>query len=260
METPESDWKVVQMACYTCAPADTQAGCGTNAFRCFSLCYPVWIFAMNKDIHNNIRTIPVPEPLQGLIRLALDSGADEACLVPAHNLVIQDDLVQFCGPNKPCPSYGLSPGCPPHAMSPAAFRLLISRCNWVLLFKLNAAMEILLGPQRQNIARQVHHICAVVENTASKTLGLSAHGFAAGSCKELFCSNASTCTVLTHGLPCPHMQIARPSLSAVGVDFQALAALAGWPYALNGVFDPESGQMQGLMAGFVLMENSTSGS
>ena len=88
-----------------------------------------------------------------------------------------------------------------------------------------------------------------------KQLGLVVHGFAAGSCKELFCTDAKVCTVLAHGKPCPHAQVARPSLSAVGVDFQALARLAGWPYALNGVPDAHNGTMQGLMAGFVLLED-----
>lgn len=196
-----------------------------------------------------------PASLQGLIRIALDCGAHDASLQPATGLVIREELAQLCGPDKPCPSYGLSPGCPPHAMQPAAFRLLAARCHWMLLFKINAAMERLLGPERQDIARQVHRICAAIEDAAMKQLGLVVHGFAAGSCKELFCTDAKVCTVLAHGKPCPHAQVARPSLSAVGVDFQALARLAGWPYALNGVPDAHNGTMQGLMAGFVLLED-----
>ena len=198
-----------------------------------------------------------PSGLKRLIRLALDCGADAACLVPAGHLVIREELAQLCGPNKPCPGYGLSPGCPPHALQPAQFRLLTGRCTWVLLFKIDAAMELLLDPkQRQAIARRVHQICAKVEDAARIELGLVAHGYAAGSCKELFCSDKNACTVLAHGLRCPHAQVARPSLSGVGVDFEKLAALAGWPYAISGVFDLHSGRMQGLMAGLVLLEET----
>ena len=232
------------------------AGLAADAFHCFFRSYPVWLAAMDKNAQDNL--LPTaPDFLQTLIQLALNSGADDARLLPAQGLVIREELAQLCGPDKPCPSYGLSPDCPPHAMQPSAFRLLAARCNWMLVFKINAAMEILLGPERQDIARQVHHICAVIEDAAMKQLGLVAHGFAAGSCKELFCTDAKACIVLAHGEPCPSAQVARPSLSAVGVDFQALARLAGWPYALNGVPDAHSGTMQGLMAGFVLLENSS---
>lgn len=201
-------------------------------------------------------TLPAQTPaLQGLIRFALNCGADAALLVSATGLVIREELVQLCGPDRACPGYGLSPGCPPHALPPAAFKLLTQRCTWMLLFKIDVAMKLLLGPERKAIARRVHQICATVEDAATIQLGLTAHGYAAGSCKELFCGAAGGCTVLAHGLPCPHTQVARPSLSAVGVDFEKLAALAGWPYALNGVLDPHSGRMQGLMAGFVLLED-----
>ncbi|NLZ18502.1 MAG: hypothetical protein GX087_12385 [Desulfobulbaceae bacterium] len=196
------------------------------------------------------------EQYQFLLDRAHSQGADGACLIPADKLVVRDELARLCGPDNPCPSYGLAPGCPPHALKPAGFRQLLGRCDWVLVFKVNAPMEVLLGSGRRNIARQVHQLSAALEDAVRNTFLLNGHGYAAGSCKDLFCQDYTACIVLTHHLPCPHAHWVRPSLSAVGIDFQALAAEAGWPYALHGTPDPASGQLMGLMAGLVLIEKA----
>jgi predicted metal-binding protein len=189
-----------------------------------------------------------------LKEVARKHGADAACLVPATKLVIKEELARLCGPDNPCPSYGLAPSCPPHTMAPSAFRELVAQCLWAVVFKKDVAMELLLGPQRRQVVRQIHQICAAIEHAATSRLHCPAHGYAAGSCKDVFCLHTDACVVLAHALPCPHAHLTHPSLSAVGIDFQALAALAGWPYSLQGIVDPTSGQTLGLMAGLVLIE------
>ena len=60
--------------------------------------------------------------------------------------------------------------------------------------------------------------------------------------------------VLALAHPCLHPDLARPSLSAVGIDFAALAARAGWPFAQ---ITPETAAdvtSMALMAGLVLLD------
>ena len=191
-----------------------------------------------------------------LLDLARSQGASGVCLISADKLLVRDELALLCGPDNPCPSFGLAPGCPPHALKPAGFRQLLGRCDWALLFKIDAPMELLLGPERRNIARQVHHMSAVLEDAVRTHCQCPAHAYASGSCYDLFCLDKPACVVLAHALPCPHAHRVRPSLSAVGIDFQALADQAGWPFALKGVADPATGELMGLMAGLVLIEKS----
>lgn len=189
-----------------------------------------------------------------LITLALSLGASGAVVLPTEVLVVEERFAAMCGAPHRCPSYGLAPGCPPHAPSPAAFRAQLKTCRFMLVFKIDAPVVDLIGPERLAIARRIHGIAARVEQ-AAQAQGLDhAKGMAAGSCKELFCADEHDCRVLTGDQPCRFSDLARPSISAVGIDFSALAAQAGWPFARIG---PESSgdknPEMGLMAGLVLL-------
>ena len=60
--------------------------------------------------------------------------------------------------------------------------------------------------------------------------------------------------VLEKNLTCPHAELARPSLSALGVNFTLLAETLGWQL---GKIDEQAGltgdSAMGLMAGMVLL-------
>lgn len=194
-------------------------------------------------------------PHNTLISLALSLGASAAVVLPSHILVIEDRFAAMCGSPHRCPSYGLAPGCPPHAVSPATFREQLSTYRHVLVFKIDAPVADLMGPTRLAIARTIHKIAVGVEQ-AAQARGLNhAKGMAAGSCRELFCAEEHDCCVLTSNLPCRFPDLARPSISAVGIDFSALAAQAGWPFDR---IDPASSEKEkpemGLMAGLVLLD------
>ena len=98
----------------------------------------------------------------------------------------------------------------------------------------------------------IHRIAATLEQEAISHGLLHSRGLAAGSCKELFCPQEEPCVVLARQLPCRHPELARPSLSALGVDFAALAHSLGWPFAR---IDPDqrADAAMGLMAGLVLL-------
>lgn len=198
----------------------------------------------------------MPPELQrtdSLIDLAYSLGATAASIVPAESLVVEERFAALCAEPHRCPSYGLAPGCPPHALSPSLFREQLKDYRHILVFKIDVSAADLLGEKRLPLARSIHRIAAGLEQAARAQGFSQARGLAAGSCKELFCGEEEVCAVLHRGRPCPHADRARPSLSAVGVDFSALAALVGWKF---GAIDPNqaSGEpAMGLMAGLVLL-------
>jgi len=192
--------------------------------------------------------------LDGLRARALALGADATALVLPASLVVQEHLAALCGAPHRCPSYGLAPSCPPHAIKPAAFSNLLLTCRDVLVFKIDASVSALMGQERLAIARRIHAIAATIEQEASASGWRLAKGFAAGSCKELFCPELAVCRVLEQGSGCPHAGLARPSLSAMGVDFALLTESVGWQFAkIPNQPAATDEPIMGLMAGLVLL-------
>jgi len=192
--------------------------------------------------------------LDGLRALALSLGANAAELVSPGSLIVKDHLAALCGAPHRCPSYGLAPGCPPHAIKPEAFRELLFTFQHILVFKIDAPVSALMGQERLEIARRIHTIAATIEQEASASGWRLAKGLAAGSCKELFCPELAVCPVLAQGSPCLHAGLARPSLSAMGVDFASLAKSVGWQFEKVPNQPAATGEpIMGLMAGLVLL-------
>lgn len=194
------------------------------------------------------------EGIDDLTCRARTLGASAAVIIPACTLVVVDHFATLCGAPHRCPSYGLAPGCPPHALKPDVFRNQLRQYQHVLVFKIDAPVTALMGSERLNIARTIHYIAATLEREAIDRECLQARGLAAGSCKELFCPEQKACVVLAQRLPCPHAALARPSLSALGVDFALLAESVGWRFEKLDKKAAATGEpAMGLMAGMVLL-------
>lgn len=192
--------------------------------------------------------------MEDLSTQARSLGATAAVIIPAHALAVEDRFAAMCAAPHRCPSYGLAPGCPPHAMHPSAFRQQIETYQQILVFKIDAPVADLMGEKRVAIARIIHRIAATVEREAHSRGLARARGLAAGSCKEVFCAEEEACVVLNKQQPCLHPNLARPSISAVGVDFAALADSVGWPFNKIDPDQAPSGEpAMGLMAGLILL-------
>lgn len=166
--------------------------------------------------------------LVALTALAGRQGAHGVVLRPAASLVVDEKFPALCaGPHR-CPGYDLAPSCPPHAPTVAHFRRQLAGMQHLLAFKIEAPATDLAGPARLDIARTIHKTAAAMEDHARQLGFARAQGLAAGSCKELFCPEDAHCAVLHDQQPCRHPTRARVSLSAMGVDFAALAAQANW--------------------------------
>ncbi|WP_319585517.1 DUF2284 domain-containing protein [uncultured Desulfobulbus sp.] len=197
---------------------------------------------------------PEASIMEELMAQARSLGASAAVIIPAASLVVEDRFAVLCGAPQRCPGYGLAPGCPPHALHPSVFREQLRAYRHILVFKIDAPVADLMGTKRLPLARSIHRIAATLEKAARSRGMLQARGLAAGSCKELFCAAEEACAVLNKHQPCRHPDLARPSISALGVNFTSLAESVGWQFAR---IDPDAvasvEPAMGLMAGLVLL-------
>lgn len=162
-----------------------------------------------------------------LLKLARELGATHAGVIPAANIVIEDELAGFCQPPG-CNHYGLSASCPPHVGGPAEMRDLLHQFTKALIFKIDIPTEIVFSIDRRQVFALLHQVAAGVEQAACRHGCREARSFAGGSCKQIFCHAQPQCRVLAEGGSCRYPHSARPSLSGFGVNVQKLLQAAGW--------------------------------
>jgi len=187
-----------------------------------------------------------------LLQYARELGVSDVRLVEAADIQVEDHLARICR-DPGCPGYGQGANCPPHVMKPDAFRQLLRRLSRALVFKFDVPTEVLLGDGRFEVSRLVHETAAAIENHALACGYAAARGLAAGSCKRIFCAEQKACPVIADNAPCRHPDLARPSISGLGVNFFELARTVGWQIEkITRESRPDQVPM-GLMAGIVLL-------
>ena len=201
--------------------------------------------------------MPVTEACALLEQAAFQMGVSDARLIDAVNIKVDDDLAKICE-DPGCPGFGQGANCPPHVMKPAAFRQLLKQFPWALVFKFDVPTEVLLGDGRFEVARLVHETAAGLEAHALSCGYTAAIGLAAGSCKRIFCAAEKNCRLIADDGPCRHADLARPSISGLGINFFELARTVGWSIEkITRESDPDQVPM-GLMAGIVLLAGDKS--
>jgi predicted metal-binding protein len=192
-----------------------------------------------------------------LLQYALQLGVTDARMINTAGIKVEDHLADICR-DPGCPGFGRGANCPPHVMKPNAFRQLLKRFPRALVFKFDVPTEVLLGDARFEVSRLVHETAAAIESQAVAGGYTDARGLAAGSCKRIFCAGEKDCRVIADAGPCRHPDLARPSISGLGVNFFELARTVGWSIdKITRESDPDQVPM-GLMAGIVLLAGDTS--
>jgi predicted metal-binding protein len=187
-----------------------------------------------------------------LLQHAFGRGVSDARVLPVDAVCVEDHLADFCREPR-CPGYGQAANCPPHVAGPVAFRRQLKQYEQILVFKFDVPTEVLLSDDRLEVARLVHETASSIERLALEIGCRKAEGLAAGSCKQLFCSEYADCLVLSTGGDCRFPDQARPSMSGKGIDVFALARASGWPMnKITSESNPDEVPM-GLMAGMVLL-------
>ncbi len=173
-----------------------------------------------------------------LLRMATEigQGAVEVVTVSPNDISAEEELSNMCLEPR-CAFYGLSANCPPTVPGVVGIREWQKNGRYALFIRMEVPAGSLLTLERLDIMRMLHEIVAGIERTAVQ-LGFSkAKGFAAGSCKELFCNEHVGCRVLTEGGECRNPEYARPSIEAAGINVYKLNQAAGWcenPAAIDG--------------------------
>ena len=192
------------------------------------------------------------DSLQELIHKAFELGVSDAGIIPARSIVVEDRFAEMCATPQ-CPGYDQSPNCPPYAMKPAEFRKLLTQYEHVLVFKIDTPTEVLLDDRRFDVAKRIHEISARIERLAKKKGFVHSRGFAAGSCKMIFCKDQEKCIMLEKNENCRYTDKARPSLSGLGVNFVELSRMIGWQFnKITKDTKPDDVSM-GMMSGMVLI-------
>ncbi|PIE52956.1 hypothetical protein CSA37_03910 [Candidatus Fermentibacteria bacterium] len=181
---------------------------------------------------------------------AVALGADGVSVIPASDIVVDQRFADMCSSGY-CSGYGISPTCPPYSMKPSEFRELLEQFRYALVFKVTVPVGVLTGEERHSAAKPVHLISSSLEKEL-RAEGLSAAGFATGSCRLVLCENYSNCPVLDGSGCCRFPGVPRPSLSGLGVDFTKLFELLGW--ALEVIAGDTSESETGSLAGMVLFQ------
>ncbi len=194
------------------------------------------------------------EKYQFLVKLALESGAADAKIIPANKVVVEDRVVLKCKVG--CNHYGKTLACPPYTPSAEQFRKIVSEYTYAMFMKFstNAAADPEVYPHLmdyetnssisedikekaarfwQNWKDDKHKMLQSVVNLekAAMKQGYSlAISFISGHCQ--LCDKCNLETQI-----CRHPELMRMSEDAIGVNVKKTAANAGitftFPFTSN---------------------------
>ncbi|MDZ7665507.1 MAG: DUF2284 domain-containing protein [Desulfotignum sp.] len=170
-----------------------------------------------------------PDELTDLKQEAIRLGATDSAVIFSGDIRTDDDLAALCNGEYTCPSYGLAASCPPHVEGPEQFRKWQEKSRYSITVKIELPASVMFSDGRKEVMRLLHQVVAGVEKKAIEFGFNQSRGFAGGSCKQLFCEENNTCSVLSDKLLCRHMTEARPSMSGFGIDVIQLMNTSGWP-------------------------------
>ena len=166
--------------------------------------------------------------LRQLQKRALQLGASDSSLILTKDIRVEERLASLCDGEHRCPAYGKGAGCPPHVSGPAGFRPLQERSTYSISIKIELDVKVLYSEKRNGPMWLLHQIVSAVETEARLAGYTGSRGFAAGSCKVLFCGDKPDCAVISRDGECIFSDTARPSISGFGIDAVKLMESSGW--------------------------------
>ena len=197
------------------------------------------------------------EKFNFLRKLALESGASDARIIPADNVVVEDRVVLKCKVG--CPNYGKTLACPPYTPTAEEFRKIVSEYGYAMFMKFKSQAEA--DPEvtknlstaetdltlQQGMKDKVQKFWAAWKDDKRKMLQTVvdlekaamnkgyplAISFISGHCQ--LCEKCSTETRI-----CVHPSLARYSEDAVGVNVKKTAQKAGMTITFPFDKNPES--------------------
>ena len=194
------------------------------------------------------------EKFQFLAKLALDSGAADAKIIPTHKVVVEDRVVLKCKVG--CNHYGKTLACPPYTPTAEQFRKIVSEYSYAMFMKFttNAIADpdvykyLMTYETDPSIPKDIKEKAAKfwqnwkddkrkmlqsvvnLEKAAMKEGYSLAISFVSGHCQ--LCDKCETETRI-----CRHPELMRISEDAIGVNVKKTAANSGiafnFPFTKN---------------------------
>ncbi len=192
------------------------------------------------------------QQLEDLTQEAKRLGATSSAVI-LSDIQVKDELAALCNGEYTCPNYGVAASCPPNVGGPTAFRKWQAQSRYSITVKIELPTSVMFSVERKGVAHLLHSIVAAVEQKAAKMGFPNSKGFAGGSCKELFCDDEEECCVLAQKKPCPHIEVARPSMSGFGIDISLLMKSSGWSGQRADTSDVIDKDAVSWMAGLILL-------
>ena len=197
------------------------------------------------------------EKFNFLRKLALESGASDARIIPADKVVVEDRVVLKCKVG--CPNYGKTLACPPYTPTAGEFRKIVSEYSYAMFMKFRSQAEadpevmkkLMVAETDPTVAQDVKDraqkfwaawkddkrkmLQTVVDlEKAAMNKGYPlAISFISGHCQ--LCEKCNTETRI-----CVHPNLARYSEDAVGVNVKKTAQKAGMTITFPFDKNPES--------------------
>jgi predicted metal-binding protein len=198
----------------------------------------------------------LPQDLERYCQYAIELGADEARVVDASTIPVEDAVAFKCRVPQ-CFGYNNCAQCPPHAPKPVEIRQLLKGYSSGVLFVSRVSSKLLKrdrnDKERMAAFRSILEIVSKLESAAFYDGHYLAVGFGAGSCFSSLCDPKLGCQVLK-GEKCRFPLKARPSMEAVGMDVYRMIASSGWEiYPYGSDANPEDIPVANL-TGLVLIQ------
>ncbi len=199
----------------------------------------------------------LPQDMEKYRQKALELGADQAKIIPAREIVVDDRVPLKCQIPR-CFGYGAGAHCPPHTMKPGELREILKLYEWAVLFIKEIPPEVIVRDkatikERVSAYQEMFKIVSELESQAFYDGHYLAFGFGAGSCRHTFCGQQEGCQAL-EGKRCRFSLLARPSMEAVGIDVYKMVTQAGWDIYPIGSGAKPGDIPKGTLAGIVIVQ------
>ena len=188
---------------------------------------------------------------------AIELGATNARIISTEEIPVDDRVTLKCQVPR-CFGYGVCAHCPPNVLKPADLRSHLEDYKWAIFFTIDFPSEVIVrynATIKEIIAayQNVYKVVNEIESTAFYDGYYLSFGFAAGSCRHVYCSLEENCLAM-EGKRCRFSLRARPSMEAVGIDVYKMVAQSGWDIYPIGSNAEAKDIPKGTLAGLIIID------
>jgi predicted metal-binding protein len=212
---------------------------------------------MVRKVVEKVPSEQLRKDLEKYRRKCIELGATDAKVIDSDMIVVDERVRAKCLYPK-CHRYGTNANCPPYVMELGDVRELVKKYQNGILINIQVPAEQIAGSDAYRLESHVpssakmQEIVSKIEAEAFSDGYYLALGFAAGSCKTVFCPDIE-CQALKLGQACRNPLRSRPSMESMGMDAFAMATKMGWDVYPIGRHTAPSSVPYGHRLGLVLV-------